>query len=137
MSDHAPVTDEGAEPDRPVPDLPAALAAHALAYTELASALVRSSTRSLKRKLLGGLLVVAGVGICILLLTVGIVAAAWDTDHRWLVLLLVAGAYLVMAVIGIVMLTRKPDVQAPMDVLVEELRKDATLVATAVRERRA
>ncbi len=125
-----------AAPDEtaPAPDV-GVFAGHALAYADLVTALLHAWQASLQRKLVGALLAAAGLGICTLMLTVGVVAAAWDTPYRWLTLLLVSGAYLLLGALGLWLLSRRPAVPEPMSVLADELRKDATLLAAVLRER--
>lgn len=116
-------------------DLPGVFVGHLLAYADLITALLQSWQASVQRKILGSALAAAGFSVCTLLLTIGAVAAAWATPYRWAVLLGIAGAYLLLGLLGIWLLLRRPAVPAPMSILADELRKDATLVSTILRER--
>ncbi|MET0281424.1 MAG: hypothetical protein ABW278_09930 [Steroidobacteraceae bacterium] len=127
MSEPAPHREEGQA------ELPGVFSGHLLGYVDLVTALLGAWQASVRRKLLGGLLAMGGLAVGTMLLTVGSVAAAWDTAYRWHVLLGVSAAYLLLGVLGIWMLTRPSAVPAPMSVLTAELRKDATLLSQALR----
>jgi hypothetical protein len=114
---------------------PSVITGHLLAYAELGTALFQAWQRSLQQKLVGAALVAGGLSIGGLLLTFGAIAVAWSTEYRWLVLFGIAGIYLVAAVFGVLMLRKPPPVAAPASVFVNELRKDATLLSAAWRER--
>lgn len=125
---------DGAGQEHAPEDLTGLFTEHVLAYGGLVTALFRSWQKSLQRKLLGAVLAVAGVAIATLLLTAGIVAAAWSTPYRWAVLLAVAGFYLLVGATGIWLLLRRPAVPAPANLLGGELRKDAQLLSEALRK---
>ncbi len=108
---------------------------HLLAYAELATALFQAWQRSLQQRLVGAALVAGGLAFGAPLLTFGVIAVAWPTGYRWAVLFGIAGLYLLAAAFGVWMLLKPPPVAAPASVIVDELRKDAHLVAAAWRER--
>jgi uncharacterized membrane protein YqjE len=108
---------------------------HLLAYAELATALFRAWQRSLQQRLVGAALVAGGVAFGAPLLTFGVIAVAWPTEYRWVVLFGIAGLFLLVAAFGVWMLRKPPPVAAPAAVIVDELRKDAQLVSAAWRER--
>jgi len=108
-------------------------AEHALAYVELATALLQARQKAMQRRLAVMALAIASIAVALLLVTAGIVAAAWDTPHRWLVLLLVAGVYLLCGIGCIMALHRRPEAPPPLELLVAELRKDAQLFASIWR----
>jgi uncharacterized membrane protein YqjE len=114
---------------------PGVFSGHLLGYVDLVTALLSAWQASVRRKLLGGLLAIGGLAVGTMLLTVGSVAAAWDTAYRWHVLVGVSAAYLLVGCWGIYLLTRISAVPAPMSVLTAELRKDATLLSLALRSR--
>lgn len=107
---------------------------HLLAYADLATALFRAWQRSLQQRLVGAALVAGGVAIGAPLLTFGVIAMAWSTEYRWVVLFGIAGLFLLAAVCGAWMLRKPPPVAAPASVIVDELRKDAQLLSAAWRE---
>ncbi|HUG71822.1 MAG TPA: hypothetical protein VMK82_00220 [Steroidobacteraceae bacterium] len=111
------------------------LAEHARGYAALVGALVKGWQRSVQRRLLGTLLAVAGLLIFTLVLSLGSVAAAWDTGHRWTVLLSVAGLYLLLGCYGLWLMLHRTAGPDPADLLMAELGNDARLLASAVRGR--
>jgi hypothetical protein len=96
---------------------------------------VQTWQRSIVRRVLGGALALIGLGACLALLTVGAVASAWPTAHRWTVLLLFAGAYLAAGLLGIWLVRRRDPGASPAGLLLGEIRKDAELVSAVLRER--
>jgi len=111
------------------------ITAHLLAYAELATALCRAWQRSLQQRLVGAALMAGGIACGAPLLTFGVIAVAWPTEYRWVVLFGIAGLFLLAAVFGVWMLRRPPPVAAPASLIVDELRKDAQLLCAAWRER--
>jgi hypothetical protein len=122
----------GDPPREAIADL---LAEHARGYAGLAGALVKGWQRSVQRRLLGTLLAVAGLLIFTLVLSLGSVAAAWDTDHRWTVLLSVAGLYLLLGGYGLWLMLHRTAGPDPAELLMTELGNDARLLASALRGR--
>lgn len=112
---------------------PGVVAAHLLAYAELVTVLLRGAQRSLQQRLIGLALAILGTSAFLVLVTVTVVAAAWPTDRRWPVVIVVAGLYLVLGVLGIWMLARRSSRPGAGEVLIGELRKDAHLLATSFR----
>jgi uncharacterized membrane protein YqjE len=108
---------------------------HLLGYADLATALFRTWQRSLQQRLVGAALVAGGVACGAPLLTFGVIAMAWPTEYRWVVLFGIAGLFLLAAVFGVWMLRKPPPVAAPASVIVDELRKDAQLLSAAWRGR--
>ena len=80
--------------------LGAALGAHASGYADLVRALLHAWQRAVWRKLLATLLLFAGISLCAMVLTAAALAAAWDSPHRWNVVLALAAAYLLLAAAG-------------------------------------
>jgi uncharacterized membrane protein YqjE len=117
-------------------DVPGVFAGHALAYAELITALTHAWQRAMQRKALGVALAGLGFSVLLLLLTVTIVADAWDTPNRWPVIIAVSAVYLAVGSWGIWLLTRPPLTPPPLTVLASELRKDVTLFSAAMRRRR-
>lgn len=128
--------DAGAATPAPdVPHAPGALTGHLLGYAELATALLRAWERTLVHRLAGAVLLTCGLASCLLILTIGAIAAAWSTSYRWVVLLGIAGLFLAAALLGLWLLRRRAAVPAPASVLLEQLRQDAVLVSEAWRKR--
>lgn len=130
-----PDEESAAAPVQDAPDAASALTGHMLGYAELATALLRAWERTLVHRLTGAVLLTCGLASCLLILTIGAIAAAWGTSYRWLVLLGIAGLFLVAALIGLWLLRRRAAVPAPASVMLEQLRQDATLVSEAWRKR--
>lgn len=102
----APVTPPS--PDDPGVDLP--------------TALLRGSLRVAQQRVIGILVALVGLATGFLILTLGSVAAAWNTPYRWLVLLGVAALYLILGSVGVWLLLRPiddPDLQASREKLAE------------------
>lgn len=94
---------------------------------DLPAALVRGTVRVAQRKALAVFLAGLGFATALLLITVGSVAAAWDTPWRWHVLLGVTGLYLIIGITGVVLLLRPvddPDLNASRE-KIDELRAKA------------
>jgi hypothetical protein len=117
------------------PGAPGALTGHLIGYAELATALLRAWERTMVHRLTGAVLLTCGLSSCLLILTVGAIAAAWSTSYRWVVLLGFAGLFLAAALLGLWLLRRRAAVPAPASVLLEQLRQDALLVSEAWRRR--
>ncbi|MGC4027242.1 MAG: hypothetical protein QM696_00010 [Steroidobacteraceae bacterium] len=82
---------------------------------DLPTALLRGSLRVAQRRAAGILLAAMGFATGLAVLTIGSVAAAWDTPYRWLVLLGVAGFYLLLGGVGVWLLLQPiddPDLRA-------------------------
>jgi hypothetical protein len=89
---------------------------------DLPTALLRGSLRVAQRRAIGILVAVIGLATGLLILTLGSVAAAWDTPWRWPVLLGVAGLYLIAGGVGVWLLLRPvddPDLRAAQERLAE------------------
>jgi hypothetical protein len=94
---------------------------------DLPAALLRGTVRVAQRKALAVFLAGLGFATALLLITVGSVAAAWDTPYRWHVLLGVTGLYLAIGIAGMVMLLRPvedPDLTAARE-KIDEIRQKA------------
>lgn len=115
---------------------PGVLTGHLLAYGDLLTALAQAWMRSMGQRLAGAVLAICGLSTGLLLLTIGAVVAAWPTEYRWLVLLSVAGAYLLAGAIGVWLVVRRSAAPAPATILLKELGKDAELLSSALRGRR-
>jgi uncharacterized membrane protein YqjE len=126
---------ENAAGDPPPERVTDVLAEHVQNYAGLAGALLRGWQRSVQRKLLGTLLAVAGLLVFTLVISLGSVAAAWDTGYRWLVLLAVAGVYLLLGGYGLWLMLHRSAAPDPGDLLMTELRHDARLLSSALRGR--
>jgi uncharacterized membrane protein YqjE len=111
------------------------LAEHAQNYAGLAGALLRGWQRSVQRRLLGTLLAVAGLLVFTLVISLGSVAAAWDTGYRWIVLLAVAGLYLLLGAYGLWLMLHRSTAPDAAELLLAELRHDARLLSSALRGR--
>lgn len=114
-------------------DVPGLFAEHAIAYGALVAAMLGAWQRGVARRLVGVLLAATGLVFATLLLSFGSVAAAWDTDYRWVVLLSVTGFYLLVAGVGVWLLIQKSHAPPPFELLGDELRKDVRLLSAALR----
>lgn len=121
--------------DPPPEHVTALLAEHAQNYVGLAGALLRGWQHSLQRRLLGTLLAVAGLLVFTLVISLGSVAAAWDTGYRWVVLLAVAGLYLLLGGYGLWLMLHRSKAPDAGDLFMTELRHDARLLSLALRGR--
>jgi hypothetical protein len=111
------------------------LAEHASNYAGLVGALLRGWQRSVQRRLLGTLLAVAGLLVFTLVISLGSVAAAWDTGYRWVVLLAVAGLYLALGGYGLWLMLHRTAAPDPGDLLMSQLSQDARLLSSVLRGR--
>jgi len=109
------------------------LAEHVLAYVELTVAALQAQRRSMQCRLMLVALAGTGVAVAVLLVTAGIVGAAWSGEHRWAVLLATAAVYLALAVGCLVALRRLAVTPSPVELLLMEIHKDAELFGAAIR----
>jgi hypothetical protein len=87
---------------------------------DLPTLLARGMLRVLQRRVVAVLLAATGLTLGLLILTLGSVAAAWDTPYRWLVLLGVGALYLLLGGIGVWQL-RQPVEDPDLEVVRERL----------------
>lgn len=100
------------------------------------SQLLRGTGTLVRQRALGMLLVALGSCAAAVILTVGVIAAAWDTPWRWTVLLGMAGLHLVLGGIGLWMLRRpveSPDLDAVQEKMLH-LQQQARRFSASLRQ---
>jgi len=96
-----------------LPKAAPALIRHIAAYIELAAYDLTQSRRDFAANLLASVIAGVAVFFAMLLACAAVVAATWDTPHRVTAIVWMAGAFLAVAVLALIYLSKVAKEQAP------------------------